>query len=144
MVAVNAELLKVFGFWGSVLVLKMLAMVPLTARQRFQKKIFANEDDTKIVGGKVVYNDADVERVRRSHLNDLENIVPWFIITYLWLTTGPSYWMAKTLIQTFVLARIVHTFSYAVCPQQPMRAISFFVGFGTMGYEALTTLLYYC
>jgi len=92
---------------------------------------------------KVVYDDPDVERVRRAHLNDLENIVPWFIITYLWLETGPSPWLAKTLIRTFVLSRITHTISYIFLSQQPMRAISFFVAFGIMGFEAFKTLLYY-
>lgn len=39
MADINPEILQVFGFWGSVLVLKMLAMVPLTARQRFKKQV---------------------------------------------------------------------------------------------------------
>lgn len=82
--------------------------------------------------------------MRRAHLNDLENILPWFIITYLWLGTGPAPWLAKILIRTFVLARIGHTLSYAVFPQQPMRAITFFIGFGIVGFEAIKTLLYYC
>ncbi|KAH0951114.1 hypothetical protein HN011_003330 [Eciton burchellii] len=118
---VNPELYKVFGFWSGVLALKLLAMVPLTARYRFGKKIFANEDDVKVIGGKVSYTDPDVERVRRSHLNDLENVVPWFMITHIWLTTGPSLWIAKILIPTFVFARIAHTYAYALFPQQPMR-----------------------
>lgn len=108
--------------------------------------MFANEEDSKLLGistAKVSFTDPDVERVRRSHLNDLENIVPWFIITYLWLTTGPSPWFAKILIQTFVFARIAHTFSYAVYSQQPMRVLSFLVGFAVVGYEAISTLLYY-
>lgn len=39
MAAINTEIMKVFGFWSSVLVLKMLAMVVLTARYRFTKKV---------------------------------------------------------------------------------------------------------
>ncbi|EFN78872.1 microsomal glutathione S-transferase 1 [Harpegnathos saltator] len=148
MANINPEILKVFGFWGSILVLKMLAMIPLTARQRFRKQVFANPGDVTMLKnsvpkGKVVYDDPDVERVRRAHLNDLENIVPWFIITYIWLCTEPSIVLAKVLIRTFVLSRIVHTLSYAVMPQQPLRAISFFVGFGILGFEALTSLLHY-
>lgn len=103
-----------------------------------------NEEDTKFGGkGKVTFNDPDVERIRRAHRNDLENVLPWFIITYLWLGTGPSLWLAKVLIQTFVLARIGHTISYAIIPQQPTRAIAFFIGFGITAYQALSTLLYY-
>ncbi|XP_012228680.1 microsomal glutathione S-transferase 1 [Linepithema humile] len=144
MAEINPELLQAFGFWGSILVLKVLAMSPLTARQRFAKKTFANEEDVPFASkAKVSFNDPDVERVRRAHLNDLENIVPWFIITYLWLTTGPSAWLAKILIRTFVLSRISHTISYVVLSQQPMRVIAFFVGFLITGYQTLNTLLYY-
>lgn len=39
MVDINPELLKTFGFWGSILVFKLLAMVPLTGRQRFGKQV---------------------------------------------------------------------------------------------------------
>ena len=37
---VDPELVKVFGFWSALLGLKMLAMVPLTGRMRFSKKVF--------------------------------------------------------------------------------------------------------
>lgn len=91
----------------------------------------------------MVFNDPDVERIRRAHQNDLENVLPWFIITYLWLGTGPTPWIAKTMIQTFVLSRIAHTISYAIFQQQPLRAITFFVAFGVTVYEAIKTIIYY-
>ncbi|KYM88087.1 Microsomal glutathione S-transferase 1 [Atta colombica] len=140
---INPEVLKVFGFWSSILVLKMLMMVLLTARQRLRKHVLASPEDDVLSKGKAVYNDPDVERVRRAHLNDLENVLPWFIITYFWLGTGPSPWLAKTLIQTFVLSRIGHTISYVIFQQQPLRAITFAVAFGITGYETFKTLLYY-
>ncbi|XP_046827302.1 microsomal glutathione S-transferase 1-like [Vespa velutina] len=143
MAAINTEIMKVFGFWSSVLVLKMLAMVILTTRYRFTKKIFANSEDGFSKKCKVVYDDPDIERVRRNHLNDLENVLPWFIITYIWLTTGPSIWLAGILIKTFVISRIIHTLVYAVFPQQPARFLSFFFGYCIMGYEAFASLLYY-
>ena len=40
--------------------------------------MFANPEDAKDVPGSKVGSDPDVERVRRAHLNDLENI-PLFI-----------------------------------------------------------------
>jgi len=36
---INPEVLKVFGFWSSILLLKLLAMMPLTARQRIKKNV---------------------------------------------------------------------------------------------------------
>lgn len=108
-------------------------------------QVFANHEDVVMMDkkAKVTYDDPDVERVRRAHLNDLENVVPWFIVTYLWLNTGPAPWFANMLIRTFVLSRIFHTVSYAIIPQQPTRALTFFVAYGITGYEAITTLLHY-
>ncbi|CAL7937029.1 unnamed protein product [Xylocopa violacea] len=141
---IEPELVKSFGFWGSVLALKLIAMAPLTARYRIKNKVFANpEDAATLKGSKVVFNDPDVERVRRAHLNDLENIPLWYIVTFMWLTTGPSVWLASTLMKTFVIARIVHTASYAIFPKQPHRALAFAVGVGTTIYQAISTLLYY-
>ncbi|XP_051156094.1 microsomal glutathione S-transferase 1-like [Leptopilina boulardi] len=144
MTQIDLELMKVFGFWGAIVVLKLMAMVPLTARQRFRKKVFANPEDTGFAPkAKVTHDDQDVERIRRCHLNDLENVLPWFIITFLYLTTGPSIWLATNLIRGFVLSRIAHTLTYAICPMQPGRAISFFVGYIIMGYQAVNCLMHY-
>lgn len=94
-------------------------------------------------GSKVISNDPDIERVRRAHLNDLENIPIWYAVTLFWLTTGPSTWLAALLIKTFVIARFVHTLAYAIAPQQPLRALSFFTGISITIYQAISTLTYY-
>ena len=57
-------------------------------------------------------DDPDVERVRRAHLNDLENVVPFLLLTPLYLSTGPAPWLAANLIRGFAAARIVHTVGY--------------------------------
>lgn len=141
---VDPELFKMFAFWGSVLAVKLICMAGLTARMRFKNKVFANPEDAKTIkGSKVTYNDPDVERVRRAHLNDLENIPIWYIVTFLWLTTGPSAKIASILIRTFVLARIAHTVSYAIFPKQPHRALAYFMGLGITIYQTICTLVYY-
>jgi len=138
------ELMKLFGFWSSILVIKMLAMPLLTGRQRFAKKIFANPEDVgNSKSAKISFEDPDVERVRRAHRNDLENVLPWFMITYIWIGTNPSYALAGLLIRAFVLSRIGHTLVYAVVPAQPWRAIAFFVGYFITGYQTVSTLLHY-
>ncbi|KAK0090640.1 hypothetical protein PV325_009383 [Microctonus aethiopoides] len=143
MAVIRDDLMSEFAFFSSILVLKMLAMAFLTGRQRFSKKVFANPEDVRDKSAKIKLDDEDVERVRRAHRNDLENILPWFIMTFVWLTTGPSSLLATILIRTFTFARIVHTLVYAVVPLQPHRAIAFFVGFGITGYQAISTLIYY-
>ncbi|KAK1130998.1 hypothetical protein K0M31_017301 [Melipona bicolor] len=141
---VDPELFKTFAFWGSILAIKLLVMAPMTARYRFKNKVFSNIEDTKrLKGAKVNTNDADVERVRRAHLNDLENIPIWYIVTFAWLTTGPSAWLATNLIKSFVIARFGHTISYVILSKQPHRAIAFFVGFLITVYQAITTVLHY-
>lgn len=39
MVVISEDLFKEFAFWGTILVLKTLAMSLLTARQRFAKNV---------------------------------------------------------------------------------------------------------
>lgn len=143
MALIDPELMKLYGFWGSILALKLLAMVPLTGRQRFAKKVMANPEDLAFVKGGKVGADPDVERVRRAHQNDLENVLPWYAVTFLWLTTSPPMWLASLVIKTFVFARIGHTVAYAIMHQQPLRAITFFIGFGAMVFQILHTLVYY-
>lgn len=106
-------------------------------------KVFANKEDLQAKSAKISYDDPDVERVRRAHRNDLENILPWFMVTYVWLGTNPSYAVASFLIRAFVVSRIAHTIVYAVVPAQPWRAIAFFVGYGITGYQAVSTMMYY-
>ncbi|XP_011304858.1 microsomal glutathione S-transferase 1 [Fopius arisanus] len=139
---IRADLLKEFAFWSTLLVIKILAMALLTARVRFGKKVFANPEDNFDKKSKITTDDPDVERVRRAHRNDLENILPWFVMTPIWLTTGPSYFLAMILIRTFVAARFVHTLVYAIVPRQPHRAVAFFVGYGITMYQAISTLLH--
>lgn len=88
--------------------------------------------------------DEDVERVRRAHRNDLENVLPWFIMTAIWLTTGPSHIIACWLIRIFVVARILHSVVYAMLAKQPWRGLLFFIGFTITTYEAIMTLIHYC
>ncbi|XP_034946485.1 microsomal glutathione S-transferase 1-like [Chelonus insularis] len=143
MVAIKEDLLKEYALCSSILVMKILAMAILTGRQRFRKKVFANPEDANGKSQKVVLDDPDVERVRRAHRNDLENILPWFVMTLIWLTTNPSYYLAMMLMRIFVAARITHTLVYVVFPMQPHRALAFFAGYLIIIYEAVSTIIYY-
>lgn len=53
-------------FWSSLLILKMLLMSVLTARQRMKTKTFANPEDLRLSRTtEVRFNDPNVERMRR-------------------------------------------------------------------------------
>lgn len=114
-------------FYSGVLGLKVLGMSFLTARTRFAKKVFANEEDAKMTPGSVVkYDDPDVERVRRAHLNDLENIPVFWAVGAAYLATGPEDAVAINLFRAYAAGRLLHTLVYAVKPlPQPARGIAF-------------------
>lgn len=78
----------------------------------------------------------------RAHRNDLENIIPFFVITFFYIGLNPSAYIAINLIRTFAISRIVHTFVYAVVViPQPARALSWFVSYLITGYMAVQVLL---
>ncbi|KAL1129004.1 hypothetical protein AAG570_013536 [Ranatra chinensis] len=145
MLTTDNPVFAAYLFYCSVLVVKVLSMAALTARQRFGKQVFANPEDSSLTPkGKVKYDDPDVERVRRAHLNDLENI-PFFILSaFAYTMTNPTPWLAVNLFRAFTIARIVHTFVYAVfVVPQPARAIAFFVGIGVTMYMSLVSIAYF-
>ncbi|ESO96075.1 hypothetical protein LOTGIDRAFT_178277 [Lottia gigantea] len=125
--------LSSFLFYATVVILKMMFMSFATAFYRLTKKVFSNPEDCKGFerSGKrltPVMNDADVERVRRCHLNDLENIVPFVLIGLLYTLTGPDLYLAKLHFRIFTGARILHTLAYLIPIRQPVRGVAFFVG----------------
>lgn len=118
-----------FAFYAAILILKMMLMSFLTSLQRFRKKAFANPEDTVAHGVDVKQDDEDVERVRRAHLNDLENI-PIFLLTgVLFVLSDPDLVFALMLFRLYTLTRIIHTIVYAIyVVRQPARFIAYIVG----------------
>ncbi|TDG42100.1 hypothetical protein AWZ03_011470 [Drosophila navojoa] len=114
LLTLNNPVFKSFTFWAGVLVVKMLAMSLLTAIQRFKTKTFANPEDLMSPKLKVKFDDPNVERVRRAHRNDLENILPFFAIGLLYTLTNPSAFLAINLFRAVGISRIVHTLVYAI------------------------------
>jgi len=137
--------LRAYMFWTSILVLKMLAMSYLTGNERKRKKIIPNPEDKQFIeGAELKYDDPDVERVRRSHRNDLENCLPFMIIGFLYVLSNPSTFLAVNLFRVGVIARIVHTYAYAISPMQPARGIGFGICFMVTAYMSLATALSFC
>lgn len=89
------------------------------------------------------FGDEDVERVRRAHRNDLENILPFIAVAFFYVLTSPQAFIAINLFRAAAIARIVHTLVYAIIPTQPARAISWFVCYGATGYMAVQTALFF-
>ncbi|XP_011214611.2 microsomal glutathione S-transferase 1 isoform X1 [Bactrocera dorsalis] len=143
-----------FLFWASVLVIKMLLMSLLTALQRFRnkildlfpqsclRKVFPNQEDLFFKDIEVQFNDPHVERVRRAHRNDMENILPYFTMALLYICTNPNPTVACILFRVVAIARILHTLVYAFYPvPQPSRIIAFGVAFAITIYMACVVAL---
>ncbi|XP_037938213.1 microsomal glutathione S-transferase 1-like [Teleopsis dalmanni] len=133
---------KEYLFWSAVLILKMLIMSPMTGFHRFRTQTFANPEDLLSKKLKVKFDDPHVERVRRAHRNDLENILPFFAIGFFYVLINPSVFLACNLFRLFAIARIVHTFVYAVVViPQPARFLAFGAGLLPSLYMGLQVLL---
>ncbi|XP_030567916.1 microsomal glutathione S-transferase 1 isoform X3 [Drosophila novamexicana] len=88
--------------------------------------VFPNEEDLFFKNIEVQFDDPHVERVRRAHRNDMENILPYFIMALIYVCTNPNPLVACNLFRVAAIARIVHTLVYAVYPvPQPSRILAF-------------------
>lgn len=130
--------------YSGILALKVLGTAILTSRARYSKKAFANPEDAVGGKGKVKLDDPDVERVRRAHLNDLENIPAFWLLGALFLTTSPEAAWATLLFRIYTAGRVLHTFVYAVRPlPQPARAIAFGVPYLITLYMGVKVVSHY-
>ncbi|XP_055909855.1 microsomal glutathione S-transferase 1-like [Eupeodes corollae] len=132
---------QTFAFWGGALALKMLAMSILTAMQRLKTKTFPNPEDAVLNKVKVKFDDPDVERVRRAHRNDMENIFVFFLVGLLYVLTNPSSFLANNLFRAVGIGRIVHTVVYVMAVPQPARGLAWFIPYLATGYMALQVMI---
>jgi len=131
-----------YAFYGSVVVLKLLAMGPLTSIKRMVLGVFANAEDAKGFGAKkTILDNESVERVRRNHRNDLENIPAFLLLGLLYVATQPGPTTALWHFRVFVFSRIIHTLVYQLAVPQPSRALAHTVGFFICVSMAVQVLL---
>ena len=73
-------------------------------------------------------SDDDIERIRRAHMNDMENIYPFLVIGLLYAALSTQEDKHASLhFYIFTLFRFVHTFVYVNAVKQPARAICFLI-----------------
>ena len=104
---------KLWALSVLALALKMLVLAALTSRQRLRKRAFASPEDYATQGlDAKSERDPDVERYRRAHRNDLENILPFFVVGAIYAATDPSPLGAWLCLPGFAVARLLHTIFY--------------------------------
>ena len=66
-----------------------------------------------------------VDRSRRIHRNDLENIPAFLACGLLFVAVEPPLLLAQILMSSFVVARLAHTAAYATKQRHELRAALF-------------------
>jgi glutathione S-transferase len=69
-----------------------------------------------------------VDRSRRMHRNDLENIPAFLACGLLFVAAQPSYLVANLLMYGFVAARLAHAVAYATKQSHEIRATFYTIG----------------
>ncbi len=119
--------MQLFLLCAAILTLKMWLTANGTGLLRVLRGVYISPEDYALVGAQSKAPDETIERVRRAHQNDLENILPFLAVGFLYAATGPSYTTAWWLFVAFTAGRILHTICYAL-GLQPWRTLAFEVG----------------
>jgi uncharacterized MAPEG superfamily protein len=120
---------QLYAFSCAILIAVLYALAFFTGKVRDRSRAVVNAEDAPLYHGAAVveFEHPDVQRVKRAHLNLIENAVPFFVIGLLYALTGPSVLTARVLFFSFVAARLLHVFCYLTA-RQPWRAASWMFG----------------
>ena len=121
---------QLYALCSAVLVVVLYILGGLTAKTRAERLKLINPEDVGVnpMGAVVVDVECpEVQRVKRAHLNSLENSVPFFVLGFLYTQTDPGMTLLRVLFFTFVAVRVLHAAFYLTA-RQPFRTISFGLG----------------
>ncbi|CAF0902613.1 unnamed protein product [Rotaria sordida] len=140
----NNSVFTNFAFYSTASIVKLMGMAALTTMKRLSKDAFATPEDRTFARDTtvVVKTDPDVERIRRNHLNDIENIIPFVLVGFFYVTTNPHPDVAYWHFRVFFISRLVHTVCYQMPLPQPGRFIACAVGYLTTLSMALQVLFF--
>jgi len=81
-----------------------------------------------------------VDRSRRMHRNDLENIPAFLAVGLISVAIAPPLWLAQVLMYGFVVMRLCHAVAYATHQIHEVRATFYTVGSLIVIFMALHVL----
>lgn len=137
-----------YAIAASIMIIKVAAMSWLTVfRMMKVKGGFRSPEDIRKTSlnpnpseKQLAPNDY-VERIRRIHMNDLEN-VPFFLFAgFLFIFTNPSLIAMQILMYTYVGTRILHFFAYLTGQIHDLRAALWTPGSLIILYLSVRTLM---
>lgn len=82
-----------------------------------------------------------VDRSRRIHRNDLENIPAFLACGLVFVVAGPPQLLANILMYGFVAARLAHTVAYATKQSHEVRATLYTIGSLVVIFMAIYVLV---
>ena len=118
-----------YAIAAALMILKAVAMSWLTVARMIQVNggLRAPEDLRKTTlnpnpSPKQIEPDERVERIRRIHQNDLENL-PFFLVAgFLYVLTDPPLLLTQILLYGYVVTRLLHFAAYLTARTHDMRA----------------------
>ncbi len=121
--------LNVYILFAVALCILLLVIDSVGGSVRGKTKTSLNPEDPAVKkGGKLVDADPDgVARVMRAHRNAMANIIPFLLLTLLYVIRGGSAQHILWVCSVFTFARIVHAVAY-IRALQPWRSIAFGLG----------------
>jgi glutathione S-transferase len=133
---------------ATIMILKAAAMPWLTVVRMMQEKGgFRSPEDLKKTplnpnpDPKQLEPNERVERIRRIHLNDLENL-PFFLVAgFLFVVTDPSLQLTRWLMYGYVVSRLLHFVAYFTARTHDTRATLWTIGSLILIFMACRTLL---
>ncbi|MCX5746769.1 MAG: MAPEG family protein [Proteobacteria bacterium] len=122
-------LFATYAIAATIMILKVTCMSWLTVVRMMQVKGgYRSPEDLKQTllnptpDPKQLEPNAAVERIRRIHMNDLENI-PFFLVAgLLFVLTDPSLLLARVLLYGYVGTRLLHFLAYFTGQTHDLRA----------------------
>jgi glutathione S-transferase len=133
---------------ATLMILKAVSMSWLTViRMMSARSGFRSPEDLKktplnpVPHARQLEPDERVERIRRIHLNDLENL-PFFLASgFLYVLTQPPLLLAQLLLYGYVVSRMLHFLAYLTARTHDTRATLWTLGSLILVFMTVRTLL---
>lgn len=137
-----------YAIAATIMILKAVAMSWLTVVQMTRVKGgYRSPEDLRKTplnpnpNPEQIMPNESVDRMRRIHLNDLENI-PFFLAAgFLWALTHPSLLEAQIVFYAYVITRLLHFLAYLSARSHDVRATLWTPGSLLIIYMAVRTLM---
>ena len=124
----QVEAFRLYAIVATIVSLHIIALALWTGSVRARRKVYVNPEDVAMLKGTGGEHDhPDVLRVKRAHMNLLENAVPFLVIGALYALCSPSTLGAQAYFFTFLGARLLHSVFY-LWGKQPFRTLTFAIG----------------